>query len=187
MLDLATGDGVVLRKLSGVRRDLTLTGVDRARTLPPAPRGIRLKGGVAAEALPMPDASVDFVTSQFGFEHTDMVAEAAEVARVLRSRGSVALLTNRADGPILEDNRTRRAGLRWALAKAEVLARARAALGALTLGGAVPDAVARAPGDAVARFGAGSAGWELARGRAAGADRGGVAAREAEPGSVGRS
>lgn len=162
VLDLATGDGVVLRKLSGVRRDLTLTGVDSARTLPPAPRGVRLKSGVAAEALPLPDASVDLVTSQFGFEYTDMAAAAAEVARVLRPRGRVAFLTHRADSPILTHNRTRRDGLRWALDEAEVLAHARAAVGGLALGADVPDAVIRAPANAITHFGAGSGAWELA-------------------------
>lgn len=162
VVDLATGDGAVLRRLSSVRRDLTLTGFDRARTLPAAPRGVRLTGGVAMEHLPLRDRSVGAVTSQFGFEYGDIDAVAVEIARVLRPGGRVALLTHRADSPILEHNRTRREGLRWVLDEARLLEHARAALPGQVLGGPIPPVVARGPEMAVERFGLQSAGWELA-------------------------
>lgn len=162
VVDLATGDGVVLRRLSGVRRDLTLTGFDSARTLPAPPRGIRLTGGVAMESLPLRDGAAGAVTSQFGFEYGAIAAVAAEAARVLRPGGRLALLTHRADSPILEHNRGRREGLRWVLDERGLIERARAVLPALALGGAVTVEVSGAPAEAERRFGAGSAGWELA-------------------------
>lgn len=162
VVDLATGDGAVLRRLSGVRRDLTLTGFDSARTLPAPPRGIRLTGGVAIESLPLRHGTAGAVTSQFGFEYGDVAAVAAEAARVLRPDGRLALLTHRADSPILEHNRVRREGLRWVLDERGLIERARAVLPALGLGGAVPVELSNAPAEAERRFGAGSAGWELA-------------------------
>lgn len=162
MLDLATGDGAVLKRLASVRRDLTLTGVDSASVLPPPPRGLTLKAGVAMETLPWRDGSVDAVTSQFGFEYGEPVAVAVEVGRVLRPGGRLALMTHRLDGRILAHNRPRREGLRWVLDERALLAVARRVTGLLRPGGALPPLVAGAPAEARAAFGDGSAAWELA-------------------------
>ena len=182
VVDLATGDGTVLRRLGGARRDLSLTGFDSARALPAPPRGVRLKPSVAMERLPLRDASVGAVTSQFGFEYGEIRVAAAEIARVLRPGGRVALLTHRGDSPILEHNRTRRAGLRWVLDERRLVERARAALPMLVLGGSPPADLLAAPAEAARRFGAASAGWELAeavcRSVRSGAPGGGAAALE---------
>lgn len=115
VLDLGTGDGAVLKKILAVRKDLRLTGVDSSPTLPPAPKGIALRGGVAAEALPFADRSFDAVTSQFGFEYTDTATTSREVARVLKPQGSLRFITHLRSGPILAHNLPRRETLRWAL------------------------------------------------------------------------
>ena len=131
VLDLATGDGAVLGKLRAARTDLKLLGVDSAARLPPAPRGVTLRAGVAMEALPVGDGSFDLVTSQFGYEYGDRDAIAREVARVLLPRGRYAFIVHNADGPIVAHNLARRSGLGWAvvdsglLAQAEALVRAR--------------------------------------------------------------
>ena len=180
VVDLATGDGAVLRRLAGVRQDLTLTGFDSARTLPPPPRGVRLKGGIAMERLPLRDQSVTAVTSQFGFEYGDIGTAAGEVARVLTPGGFVALLTHRLDSPILEHNRARRAGLLWVVDERRLIQRARAVLPALVPGGPVPREIETAPAEGAQRFGADSSGWEVAeavrRCLASGAPDGGRAA-----------
>lgn len=115
LLDLATGDGRVLRWLREERRDLDLQGIDRAPELPPAPEGTATRGGIAMEDLPFADDSFDAVTSQFGFEYGDVAAVAGEIARVLAPGGRVGLMVHRGDGPILEHNRARRSAILWAI------------------------------------------------------------------------
>lgn len=156
VIDLATGNGVVLRWLHEVRPDLDLTGVDLADPLPPPPPGSVTKGGVAMEHLPFPDASFDAAVSQFGFEYGTLDEVAAEVARVLHPGGTANLVTHHADGPIVAHNRARAAGLAWVLDNAAMSHHARA------LSGESRRAIEQGPRLAAARFGAGSAGWQLA-------------------------
>ena len=157
VLDLATGDGVVLRWLSEVRADLGLIGVDLAEPLPPPPPGCVTRGGVAMETLPFEAQSFDAVVSQFGFEYGELDRCAAEAARVLRRGATLTLVTHHADGPIVAHNRQRAAELGWALADARLIDCARAADQLLNR-----REVDQAPGVAIARFGKGSAGWQLA-------------------------
>lgn len=161
VLDLATGDGVVLRKLQRHRRDLKLTGVDSARHLPRASPGLLLRGGVTMEALPMKPGSVGAVTSQFGLEYGDIDAVAREIARVLKPGGSVALITHRPDGSILTHNRGRRDGLHWVRDELGLIARGRASLALRGTGSAVPAVFQEVPARAATRFGDGSVAWEL--------------------------
>jgi len=159
VLDLATGDGAVLRKLAAARPDLKLTGVDSAPTLPPPPKGMVFKAACAMEELSVPDRSVDAVTSQFGFEYGRTAEVAAEVARVLRPGGAIRFIVHHAGGPILLHNRARREALAWALGggarleEARQLARARA-MAPLPTPAAFREAVAAAerafPGQSVA-------------------------------------
>lgn len=115
VLDLGTGDGAVLKKMLKVRTDLVLTGVDSSPRLPPHPKGISLRAEIAIESLPFEDASVDAVTSQFGYEYGDTRSASMEVARVLRSGGRLLLAVHRRDGPIVAHNLPRRDALRWVL------------------------------------------------------------------------
>lgn len=162
LLDLATGDGRVLKWMLARRRDLKLTGVDLAPRLPDAPRGTKLRGGIAMEALPFPDDRFHAVTSQFGMEYSELERSAAETARVLRGGGRVALLVHRCDGPILEHNRRRAMAIQWALDDARVIARAETAL---TLGpNGLRDALGIATDaarDGAKLLGQTSPGWEI--------------------------
>lgn len=124
VLDLATGNGAVLRALAGTQVGLRLTGVDSAPTLAPAPSEIVLKAGVPMERLPFADGTFDAVTSQFGFEYGDAAAIAGEAARVLRPGGGFRLVIHHAAGPIVAHNAGRRAALAWARHESGVLARA---------------------------------------------------------------
>lgn len=162
VLDLATGDGRVLKWMLSRRRDLKLTGVDLAPQLPAAPRGTSIRGGVAMEALPFPEARFHAVTSQFGFEYGDVDATAAEIARILRPGGKVGLLVHRGDGPILEHNRQRATAIAWALDDTSVIARARSAL-AMGAGGSgvALSGASEAANEAERRFGKHSPGWEI--------------------------
>ncbi|MEL1250500.1 class I SAM-dependent methyltransferase [Aurantiacibacter gilvus] len=163
LLDLATGDGVVLAQILEKRRDLTLIGVDRATTLPAPPKGITLKGGVGMEQLPFPDSHFAAVTSQFGFEYGDIEQIAPEIARVLQPGGKLGLITHRLKGPIVAHNRKRREQISWAIDEQKLPEIARNSL-ALREAGIrdVPQALAEAPAKGVAAHGEGSAAWEIA-------------------------
>lgn len=153
VLDLATGNGVVLRRLAAARPDLKLTGVDSAAGLPPAPRGIVLKAGVAMERLPFPDAGFAAVTSQFGIEYGDVPEIAREIARVLRPGGRLRAAIHHSDSPILAHNRSRRDALVWAAGTSRYLDRARSLAAARRLSPLpTPDSFREAPAEARARF-----------------------------------
>ena len=126
VLDLATGDGVVLRHLAKARPDLKLVGVDNAERLPPAPSGITLRAGVAIERLPFPDARFDLVTSQFGLEYGDVAKAAHEIRRVLAAAGALWTVVHHQGSGIVAHNLARREALHWATREADYLAKARA-------------------------------------------------------------
>lgn len=115
VLDLATGNGILLHWLKAMRPDLSLTGIDLAPQLPPPPAGCRTLPGTRMENIPLGDASFDAIVSQFGFEYSDVAATIGEISRLLRDGGTVGLLLHRGDGPILEHNMARREAIRWVL------------------------------------------------------------------------
>jgi hypothetical protein len=162
VLDLATGNGIVMGWLVATRRDLKPVGIDLAKHIPAPPNGCRSSGGVSMESLPFPDASQDAVTSQFGIEYGDIPSILAEVARVLKPHGRVALVTHRVDGPLLAHNQRRRQGLLWALEEAKLIEKARASLSLRAMGLGVPPALLSAPAEGARLFGTGSAAWEFA-------------------------
>ncbi|MBH5322387.1 class I SAM-dependent methyltransferase [Aurantiacibacter sediminis] len=163
ILDLATGGGVVLQQIKEKRRDLDLTGVDRATALPDAPKGVTLRGGVDIADLPFPDDDFAAITSQFGFEYGDIEAGAREAARVLSPGGKLGLITHRLSGPIVAHNRKRRDQIAWAIEENELLAIARKSLGLRDAGiAAIPQAIVEAPRRGIAAHGEKSAAWEIA-------------------------
>ncbi|KPF61977.1 class I SAM-dependent methyltransferase [Porphyrobacter sp. AAP60] len=117
VLDLATGDGRVLGWMRTERDDLALIGVDLAPTLPASPQGTETRGGIPMEDLPFDADEFGAVVSQFGFEYGDVAKTPAEIARVLAPGGTVGLMVHRGDGPILEHNLSRQAGIDWVLAE----------------------------------------------------------------------
>lgn len=162
VLDLATGDGRVLRWMREMQDDLGLTGIDLAPTLPQAPEGTETMGGVAMEALPFEDDSFDAVVSQFGFEYSNVGKVAAEIARVLKPGGSVGLMVHRGDGPILEHNISRREAIDWAVNQKTVGQTARTALNSPDGGAEIAEQVMAALALLGAHnFGQNSPAWEI--------------------------
>ena len=162
LLDLATGDGAVLKKIREARTDLILTGVDSAPTLPPAAPGMTLRAGVSMEALPFEDAAFHAVVSQFGYEYGDTAAIAREVGRLLAPGGALGLLIHRKDGPIVAHNLPRRDALRWALAPGGYLAKARGLVAARRIAAIpTPPAFRTAPEEAQRLFPGQSVGHEF--------------------------
>jgi SAM-dependent methyltransferase len=108
ILDLATGTGWTSRLLA--MRGATVTGVDIAADLLAAAKKNGKSHGLAieyevgdAERLRFADASFDAVTSTFGVMFASQPeAVAAEIARVCRKGGRIALTTWRPDSNIFE-------------------------------------------------------------------------------------
>jgi SAM-dependent methyltransferase len=163
VIDIATGDGRVMARLLEARRDLKPVGIDQAEHLPPPPRGAKMRANVLMHQLPFPDAGFAAVTSQFGFEYGQMDAAAAEVARVLRPGGMVGMMTHRANSPIVQHNRRRREQIEWAISKQDLPGKALRNLQLRQLGIApIPPEISAAPTEGAAKFGQGSAAWEIA-------------------------
>lgn len=163
VLDLATGDGCVMKWLLKLRSDLKLTGVDLAPSLPAAPKGTKMRGGISMEKLPFKNGYFGAVTSQFGFEYSDLPRAAAELARVLSADGICGLITHRLDGPILEHNRKRQEQITWAIEKQDLVNMAKRSLSLRSAGfTAIPPAIANAPREGAEKFGSDSAAWEIA-------------------------
>lgn len=134
ILDVATGNGVVLtwaaEAARTARKRFVLTGVDLAdidppryvRALDPDLRNTRFLGGVAAEALPFPDASFDAVVSQYGLEYAALERALAEVARVTASGGQLLWLAHSEDSEIVRQHRRQGAEIDFLLAASSPLA-----------------------------------------------------------------
>lgn len=125
VLDLGTGDGVVLKQVRKGRPDLRLIGVDSAPDLPSQGAGLTLKAGVAMEALPFRDECFDAITSQFGYEYGSTAEAAREVARVLKAKGRFLFVIHHAPGPVVAHNLARAEAIRWAAIESGYLERAR--------------------------------------------------------------
>ena len=95
-LDLGTGTGTVARGLAAM--GLAVTGLDPSDDLMAQARALGEAEGVAvdyltgtAETLPFPDASLDLVTAGQCWHWFDRPRAAAEVARVLKPGGALAI------------------------------------------------------------------------------------------------
>lgn len=153
VLDLGTGDGAALDKMKSVRSDLKLVGVDSSPVLPPTPKGMLFKAGVAMESLPFADASFEAVISQFGFEYGDTPAVTREVGRVLRPGGTLQFIVHHQEGAILKHNQGRLSGLAWAARDSGLLPKARALVAARAVAPLpTPQLFKDAPAQARARF-----------------------------------
>lgn len=62
---------------------------------------VRFHPETSVEALPFPDASFDLATAQYALEYTDPERSLAELARILRPGGRLALLAHHADSVLL--------------------------------------------------------------------------------------
>jgi SAM-dependent methyltransferase len=98
VLDLAAGTGKLTRRLAG--RFATVTAVEpldgMRAVLEDRIPFVRVLAG-AAEAIPLPDRSVDAVFVAEAMHWFDPRRSVAEMARVLRPGGGVAVLSNRRD------------------------------------------------------------------------------------------
>ena len=98
VLDLAAGTGKLTRQLAALGADVVAVepGEDMRRVFAEALAGIELHAG-SAEAIPLPDGSVDAVTVGQAFHWFRTANALAEIHRVLRPGGGFALLWNADD------------------------------------------------------------------------------------------
>jgi SAM-dependent methyltransferase len=93
VIDLAAGSGKLTRQLAALGCEvIAVEPVDEMRAA--IGEGIRALAGTA-EAIPLPDASADAVTVAQAFHWFDGPKALAEIARVLRPGGTLALVWNR--------------------------------------------------------------------------------------------
>jgi SAM-dependent methyltransferase len=94
VLDLGCGVGALLSHIRGAAPDALVVGLDRTEAMVAlAPRRFALVVGDAA-SLPLGDDSLDAVTMAFMLFHLPEPSDGlAEVARVLRPRGALGVLT----------------------------------------------------------------------------------------------
>ena len=93
VVDLAAGSGKLTRQLASLGCEvIAVEPVDEMRAA--IGEGIRALDGTA-EAIPLPDSSADAVTVAQAFHWFDGAKALAEIARVLRPGGALALVWNR--------------------------------------------------------------------------------------------
>ncbi len=97
VLDLGAGTGKLARQLTAAGiHVVAVEPLAELRALIPA--GIEALAGTA-EAIPLPDASVDAVTAAQAFHWFDEERALGEIQRVLRPGGLLALVSNRREPP----------------------------------------------------------------------------------------
>ena len=108
VLDLACGDGDVIRTMLKARSDLKAVGVDSAEAVANFPKGARLRPKTNMEKLPFGAQSFNGITSQFGFEYGDSDRIIKEIARVLKVGGLYSLIVHVENSAIVESNLSRK-------------------------------------------------------------------------------
>lgn len=156
ILDLGTGRGALIGLLLHARPEAQgwrFDGVDLAE-LPPLPElppgRVRMHPGTRMEAVPLADASVNLIVSQFGIEYAARDGGVQrECLRLLAARGRIALLMHHADSAITRVSRDELAAQDALLADDGLLAAAVAVLPCIARvrAGAAPDAAAEAARD----------------------------------------
>lgn len=132
LLDVATGNGALpalfIEDLPEAAQ-LHIDAVDLADVHPswlakvaePARARTHFHSRVKAEQLPFADASFDLAVSQFGLEYTDTARSVAELRRVLKPGGTVALVLHSTASLIVRQAREELGHLDWLLREGQVL------------------------------------------------------------------
>jgi ubiquinone/menaquinone biosynthesis C-methylase UbiE len=104
VLDLGAGTGKLTRQLLPLAGELVAVepGDEMRRVFATVLPGVELLSG-SAEAIPLPDESVDAITVAQAFHWFELDAALAEMHRVLRPGGGFALLWNEWDWPELNE------------------------------------------------------------------------------------
>lgn len=110
VVDLATGNGSVLRKLYQYQSKPHYIGVDYADIQPTWATdcpSVKFIGNTDIATLPFEDGQADLVTSQFGFEYGLSSSSLAELARVLKEKGQLALVIHHHESEVVQPAKNR--------------------------------------------------------------------------------
>jgi SAM-dependent methyltransferase len=117
ILDIGTGNGAVVLIAADLarrkQRNWDIHGADLAQIDPPRHvpdgdkrfAGCHFHPGVATEALPFNDASVDAVCGHYALEYAELDAALAEIARVLKPDGRAQFIMHHADSLLVGNAR----------------------------------------------------------------------------------
>jgi SAM-dependent methyltransferase len=113
VLDIATGNGAIALLAVEAGKQLQVTGADLAAVRPAAfvskgksaLKKVRFLAGTPAEKLPLDDASVEAVTSQYGIEYSDLEKSIPEAVRVLGPGGRLRFACHAAEGALATDTK----------------------------------------------------------------------------------
>ena len=111
VLDLATGNGAIAVMAVEAGKDFSVTGADLAAVEPTAfvtrnhaeLKQIRFLPDTPAEALPLADASIDAIVSQYGVEYSNLARSIPEAVRVLAPGGRLRFATHATEGAVARD------------------------------------------------------------------------------------
>ena len=114
VLDIATGNGAIAVLAIDAGDELVVTGADLADVRPAdfvttasaALGRVTFLANTPAEALPLGDASVDAIVSQYGIEYSDLGRSLPEAVRVLAPGGRLRFAMHAAEGAIARDTAT---------------------------------------------------------------------------------
>ena len=111
MLDLATGNGAIAVMAVEAGKGFSVTGADLAAVEPTAfvtrnraeLEQVHFLANTPAEALPLADASIDAVVSQYGVEYSDLTRSIPEAVRILTPDGRLRFAIHAAEGAVARD------------------------------------------------------------------------------------
>lgn len=125
IIDLATGNGSVVQFLFKANSEICVKAVDYAEINPHIPTQavgkVEFLSHINIQRLPYQDGWFDGVTSQFGFEYSDVALSSLELLRVLKRQGKFQLLIHHANSEIVSHNKQRLDELRRLNIKSDVM------------------------------------------------------------------
>lgn len=137
VVDIGTGNGplALLCKSAADAAGVLwkIHGVDLADINPPSSApddpsrydGIVFHAGISATALPFPDASVDLLVSQYGFEYAPREAALREAIRVIGKRGRAAFVLHSHDSLVSQVTRQQLEACEYLMGSSDIWDRTR--------------------------------------------------------------
>ena len=113
ILDLATGNGAIAVLAVEADKSFAVSGADLADVRPTdfvttgkaELEQVAFLPNTPAEALPLPDSSIDALVSQYGVEYSDLTRSIPEAVRVIAPGGRLRFAVHAAEGTVVRDTK----------------------------------------------------------------------------------